>query len=113
QVEGASAEPAVLRDVCMHIAARTPVAALREHVPQATVDKEMEIARTQAQEQGKGKPANIIDKIAEGKLRTWFAEKVLAEQPFVKDETRTVGELLKAHGLKLVGFVRYKVGELS
>ncbi len=112
-VEGDKADPAVLRDVCMHIAAKQPLAALREHLPKATIDKEMEIARTQAQEQGKGKPANIIEKIAEGKLRTWFAEKVLAEQPFVKDETKTVGDLLKAHGLKLVGFVRYKVGELT
>jgi len=113
QVEGEKADPALLKDVCMHIAAKQPVAALREQVPQSTIDKEMEIARTQATEQGKGKPAEIIQKIAEGKLRTWFAEKVLAEQPFVKDETRTVGDLLRANGLKLVGFVRYKVGELS
>jgi elongation factor Ts len=113
QVEGDKADPAVLRDVCMHITAKQPLAALREQIPQATIDKEMEIARTQAQEQGKGKPANIIEKIAEGKLRTWFGEKVLAEQPFVKDETKTVGDLLKSHGLKLVGFVRFKVGELS
>jgi elongation factor Ts len=113
QVEGGKAEAAVLRDVCMHITARQPVAALREHVAQATIDKEMAIAREQAAEQGKGKPANIIEKIAEGKLKTWFAEKVLAEQPFVKDETKTVGDLLKGHGLKLVGFVRFKVGELS
>jgi elongation factor Ts len=110
QVEGAKDEPTLLRDVCMHIVARTPVAAVREQVPQETVEKEMEIARAQAADQGKGKPASIIEKIAEGKLRTWFADKVLAEQPFVKDESKTVGDLLKGAGLKLVGFVRYKVG---
>ena len=46
-------------------------------------------------------------------MRTWFAENVLAEQPFVKDDSKTVGDLLKAAGLKLDTFVRYKVGELS
>ena len=77
------------------------------------VAKEREIALAQAAEQGKGKPANIVEKIAEGKLKTWFAENVLAEQPFVKDDTKTVGDLLKAKGLKLVRFVRYRVGEVA
>jgi elongation factor Ts len=113
QVEGAQADPQLLRDVCMHIAAKSPVAALREHIPAATIAKETEIARAQAAEQGKGKPANILDKIAEGKLRTWFAENVLVEQPFVKDDTKTVGALLQGAGLKLVRFVRYKVGEVE
>jgi elongation factor Ts len=110
-VEGKQADPALLRDICMHITARNPVAALREHVAQDTVTKEMEIARAQAAEQGKGKPANIIEKIAEGKLRTWFQENVLAEQPFVKDDSKTIGQLLQTAGLKLIGFIRYKVGE--
>ena len=79
------------------------------------IDKEKEIARAQiaADPKNASKPANIVEKIAEGKLKTWFAENVLVEQPFVKDETKTVGELLKAAGLKLVQFVRYKVGEVS
>jgi elongation factor Ts len=110
QVEGASADPQLLRDVCMHIAAIKPIAATREQVPQHLVNQEMEIARHQAQETGKNKPANIIEKIAEGKLRTWFAEKVLAEQPFVKDPSKTVGQLLAAAGLKPVDFVRLEVG---
>ncbi len=113
QVEGAEADPQLLRDVCMHITARNPVAALREHVPADKVAKEKEIALAQAAEQGKGKPANIVEKIAEGKLKTWFAENILAEQPFVKDDTKTVGDLLKAKGLKLVRFVRYRVGEVA
>jgi elongation factor Ts len=114
QVEGATTPPPqLLRDVAMHITARQPLAALREHVPQERLDKEMEIARAQAAEQGKGKPANIVEKIAEGKLKTWLAEHVLAEQPFVKDDKKTVGDLLRAAGLKLVGFVRYKVGEVA
>ena len=59
------------------------------------------------------KPANIQDMILQGKIKTFLAENVLVEQPFVKDDTRTVGQLLAAAGLKLVTFVRYKVGELS
>ena len=46
-------------------------------------------------------------------MKTWLAENVLLEQPFVKDDTKTVGQLLAASGLKLVKFVRYKVGEIS
>ena len=103
----------VLRDVCMHIAAKNPLAALREHISQDRIDKEMEIARAQALEQGKNKPANIIDKIAEGKLKTWLAENVLNDQPFVKDESKTVGELLKQAGFTLKQFVRLRVGEVA
>jgi elongation factor Ts len=111
QVEGAKSDPQVLRDVCMHITAKNPVAARREDVPADIVAKEREIATAQAA--ATGKPANIAAMIAEGKLKTFFAENVLVEQPFVKDETKTVGELLKANGLKMVGFVRYKVGEVT
>jgi elongation factor Ts len=111
QVEGASADPQLLRDVCMHITAKNPVAARREDIPAETIDKEKDIARAQAA--ATGKPANIVEKIAEGKMKTWLAENVLLDQPFVRDETRTVGDLLKSAGLQLVRYVRYKVGELS
>jgi elongation factor Ts len=111
QVEGTRADAALLRDVSMHITAKNPVAALREHVSQEVIAKETEIAKAQAA--ATGKPANIVEKIAEGKMKTWFGENVLAEQPFVKDDSKTVGELLKASGLKLVKFVRYKVGEVT
>lgn len=111
EVEGPKADPQLLRDVCMHVTAKNPVAARREDVPAQTIDKERDIARSQAA--ATGKPANIVDKIAEGKLKTWFAENVLLEQPFVKDDSKTVGDLLKSAQLKLVRFVRLKVGELS
>ena len=111
QVEGEKADPQLLRDICMHVTAKNPVSARREDVPPELVAKELEIAKAQAA--GTGKPANIVDKIAEGKMKTWFAENVLVEQPFVKDETKTVGDLLKAAGLKMSRFIRYKVGELS
>jgi elongation factor Ts len=113
QVEGEKADPALLRDVCMHIAAKNPVAALRDDIPKEKIEKEMAIARAQAQEAGKNKPANIIEKIAEGKLNTWLKENVLADQPFVKDESKTIADLLRGAELKLVRFVRLRVGEVA
>ncbi len=112
-VEGPEAPAQVLRDVCMHITATKPIAARREEVPAEVVEKEKEIARAQIANDPKnaGKPANILDKIAEGKLKTFFAENVLIDQPFVKDPSKTVGQLLQSAGLTVVRFVRYKVGE--
>jgi elongation factor Ts len=111
QVEGAKAEEQLLREVCMHITAKNPVAARREDVAPALIEKEKDIAKSQAA--ATGKPANIVEKIAEGKMKTWFAENVLVEQPFVKDDSKSVGDLLKTAGLKVVRFVRYRVGDLS
>jgi elongation factor Ts len=113
QVEGAKADAQLLRDVCMHITARNPLAALRSEVSADTIAKEKEIALSQinADPKNRSKPANILEKIAEGKMNTWFAENVLEDQPFVKDDSRTVGALLKSAGLKLVKFVRYRVGD--
>ena len=87
------------------------MAARREDVPADIVAREMEIATAQAT--AMGKPANIAEKIAEGKMKTWFADNVLLEQPFVKDDSKTVGDLLKAAKVNFVRFIRYKVGELS
>src|SRR5437879_3589108 len=100
QVEGTSADPELLRGICMHITAKNPVAARREDVPASVLEKEKEIARTQAA--ATGKPANIVEKIAEGKLKTWLSENVLLDQPFVKDDSKTVGQLLQGAGLKFV-----------
>jgi elongation factor Ts len=111
QVEGTAADPQMLRDVSMHVTARNPVAALREHVDPAVLEKERQLARDQAA--ATGKAAQIVEKIAEGKLKTFYAENVLAEQPFVKDDSKTVGELLESAGLKLVRFVRFRVGDVG
>jgi elongation factor Ts len=112
QANGTGANPGLLRDVCMHIAAvqPTPVAARREEVDPALVAKEKEIAKAKAE--ATGKPPQIAEKIAEGQMKTWYAENVLAEQPFVKDQAKTVGQVLKEAGLEVTKFVRYKVGEI-
>ncbi len=114
-VEGTQSNAQMLRDVCMHITATRPAYGRREDVPADIVTREMELAKAQiaADPKNATKPPNIIEKIAEGKLKTWFAENVLTEQLFVKDDSKTVGALLQSGGLKLVSFVRYKVGELS
>jgi elongation factor Ts len=115
QVEGDKVDAQVLREVCMHITATRPTYARREDVPPDVVTREMEIARGQIASDPKNasKPANILEKIAEGKLKTFYAENVLVEQPFVRDESKTVGQVLQSAGVKLVAFVRYKIGELS
>lgn len=111
QVKGAKADPQLLRDISMHITAKNPIAGTRQDVPAEVVTREKDIAKAQAA--ATGKPENILDKIAEGKLKTFFAENVLLEQPFVKDDSKSVGDLLKSAGLELGRFVRIKIGEVS
>lgn len=102
------ADDALLNDVCMHIAAMSPQGVAREDVPADLVAKEREIAAELVRQSGK--PENMIDKIVSGKMNRWFAERVLIEQPFVKDDKRTVGDVLKAAGTRIVGFTRLQVG---
>src|SRR5438105_3577748 len=110
------ADRELLRDVCMHITAvvPTPAATRREDVPADVVAKEKEIikAQTAADPKSAGKPANLMDKIAEGKINAWYKDNVLVEQPFVKDDSKTVGQVLKSAGLEAVRFARFKVGEV-
>ena len=96
------------RDVAMQAAAMNPVAATRADVPQETQDKEFEIGREQAR--AEGKPEAILDKIAEGRLRKFFEENVLVEQPFVKDSSMTVSKMLDGLGAELKRFVRFGLG---
>jgi elongation factor Ts len=114
-VEGATADAQLLRDVSMHVAAKAPLVALAEHLPKERIEKETEIAneQTKADPKNASKPANIIDKIVEGKVKAWVSENVLNDQPFVKDESKTIGQLLSGAGLKLTRFVRLRVGEVA
>ena len=96
------------RDVAMQAAAMNPVAATRADVPQDVQDKEREIGREQAR--AEGKPDQILDKIAEGKLTRYFKDNVLVEQPFVKDSSMTVQQMLDKSGAGLTRFVRFALG---
>jgi len=106
----------LVKDIALHIASpAAPEWLAREDVPAQVVDQEEHIARVQAKESGK--PDNVIDKIVEGKLRAFYGGSVLLEQPFVKDDSKTIQQLLDEVGVK-VGekvavrrFVRYKLGE--
>ena len=83
----------VTKDIAMQIAAMNPVAIDKENVSQEVIDKEMEIGRDQAKQEGK--PENILDKIAEGKLNKFFKENTLLNQPFVKDNKKTIKQYLQ------------------
>lgn len=96
------------RDVAMQVAALNPIATRSEEVPADIKEKEMEIAREAARNEGK--PDNIIDRIAEGKLKRYFKDNVLIEQPFVKDSSLSVKEMLKQADVDVKGFLRFALG---
>ncbi len=97
------------RDVAMHIAAINPQYATPAEVPASVIEKEREILVAQAVDSGK--PADIVAKMIDGRIRKFLAEISLSEQPFVKDPDVTIGKLLKQAGAELTGFVRFEVGE--
>jgi elongation factor Ts len=113
QVKGETADPVLLRDICTHIAALNPQFAVASDLPADVVEREKALAKKQAEETAAGKPGAVVEKIAEGKYKTWLAENVLVDQPIanqMKYPKKTVGELLKGAKLEVVKFVRYKVG---
>ena len=101
--------PEVAKDVSMHVAAINPVVARPEDMPQAQLDSEKAIIL--AQPDMAGKPAEIAEKMVQGRLKKYLAENSLTEQPFVKDPNQTVAEYAKAAGGEVVGFTRFEVGE--
>ncbi|MCI0360633.1 MAG: translation elongation factor Ts [Planctomycetaceae bacterium] len=107
QVEGGSDEAA--KDVSMHIAAMRPLAVNKEEVDPKVVDKERAILREQAL--AEGKPANIVDKMVEGRLKNFYAERVLLEQPFVKENSISVGKYAESKGMKVKKFVHWELGK--
>jgi len=103
------------RDLAMQVAAADPKYVRREEVDPAHLAKEAEIARDRARNEGK--PEKILDKIVEGRLSKFYEEVCLIEQPFIKENTLTVAELIKQKGtaagaaVDVARFVRFKVGE--
>ena len=114
QVKGdGKADPELLRDICAHVAALRPAYTNESELPADVVTREKALAREQTAAQAAGKPANIVEKIAEGKYKTWMSENVLIEQPMAnqgKYAKKTVGQMLQAAKLEVVKVVRYKVG---
>ena len=112
EFDGDVNDPEVARDVAMQVAAMNPLAVNREGVDASVIDKELEIAREQLINEGK--PAEIAEKAAKGKLWRFYEERVLLEQKFVKDNGISVQEYLKQSGTPLVlSFHRIQLGENS
>ncbi|MGB7933814.1 MAG: translation elongation factor Ts, partial [Gammaproteobacteria bacterium] len=107
ELQGGNAELA--RDIAMHIAASKPQCVIEADVPPEVIEKEREIFSAQAETSGK--PANIIEKMVDGRIRKFLAEITLVGQPFVKDPDQTVGQLLKSAGAGVIGFARMELGE--
>ncbi len=100
------------RDICLQIAATAPTCVRREDVPEADLAKEREIAMAQLE----GKPAAAVQKIVEGKLEKYYSQVCLLEQPYVKDNTKTIKDILKekvgklGENMQIRRFVRYQLG---
>jgi elongation factor Ts len=101
-------DEALARDLAMHVAAVNPAYIDSSEVPAAVLDKEREILTDQTK--GEKKPAEIIAKMVEGRLRKYLAEITLLGQPFVKDPETTVEKLVKKAGARVVKFARFEVG---
>lgn len=107
------------KDLAMHVAAAdpSPVSVDRQGVPQELVEKERELFRRQAEQEGK--PAKVIEKIVEGRIKKYYSEVCLLEQSFVKDPDKTVKQLLEEVATRLespvgvTSFVRFKLGEVA
>lgn len=104
-----------IKNIAMQIAATDPISVTRESVPKDIIEREMDIYRAQAE--GSGKPANIITKIAEGKLEKFFAESVLLEQAFVRNPEITIKDYLTetiaklGENITIRRFARFRIGD--
>jgi elongation factor Ts len=107
EVTGGPEEAA--RDICMHIAAMRPQALSVDQLPADAIEREREILTDAARKEGK--PENIIEKMVEGRLRNFYAESVLLEQPFVKGDKETVQQYAKNNGFEVKQFVHWVLGE--
>ncbi len=111
-LRGASQEEALARDIAMHVAAEAPDYLRPDEVPADVKAREEDVARAQIT----GKPANIIDKIIEGKIKAFYDQVCLLDQKYVKDTTISIAQLLEKEGTRLGksldihGFIRWKVG---
>lgn len=103
------------RDIAMQIAASNPKVVTREHMPAEVIEKEMEIYRSQAANENK--PANVADRIAQGKLEKFYQDNVLLEQSFIKDPNRTISQVIAeviaklGENITVRRFVRFQLGE--
>ncbi len=108
-VELAKGDSTLAKDVCMQIAAAKPEYLKREDVPADAVNKEMEILKAQAMNEGK--PAEIAEKMVQGRIGKFYSEICLLDQEFVKDPNVKVGAMVSSKGGEIVRFARFEKGE--
>ena len=108
-VELKGGTPALAKDIAMHVAASRPLCVKPEQVSAEVLEKEREIIRAQSADSGK--PAPIIEKMVEGRIKKFLAEVTLLGQPFVKDPDQSVEKLVKSAGAEVLRFTRFEVGE--
>lgn len=108
-VEVDGGNEAAAREIAMHVAAMNPAVARKEELDAAEVDRERAILREAALKEGK--PVNIVDKMVEGRLKQFYAERVLVEQPFVKDDSKTVGKMAQEAKMTVKNFTHWKRGK--
>jgi elongation factor Ts len=107
----------MVHDIAMHIAAADPKFLRKEDVPADLLEKEREIARERARNEGK--PEKILDRIVEGRISKFYEEVCLIEQPFVKEATLTIDQMVKTkiaklgENISIARFVRFKVGDVA
>lgn len=103
------------KDIAMQIAAANPIYVRREEVPEADLEREREVLRAQALNEGK--PANIVEKMIVGRLEKYYKEVCLMEQPFIKDTDKTIGQIITENvarigeNISIRRFTRYQLGE--
>ena len=106
---------ALVKGIAMHVAAMGPVAVKREDIPADLVEHERRIYTEQVK--AEGKPANIVEKIVEGKLNKWYSEVALLDQPYVKDDKKTVGALVQeaiakmGENIQVRRFSKFRLGQ--
>ena len=105
----AKGETELAKDICMQIAAARPEYLSRNDVPESAVQKEMEILKAQAMNEGK--PAEIAEKMVQGRIGKFYGEICLLEQEFVKDPSMKVEQLVKSKGAEVTAFARFENGE--
>jgi len=102
-------------EIAMQIAAMNPAYVSKEDVPQEVIEKEKEILKEQALSEGK--PEHIVEKIVEGRLNKFYSERCLLEQPWIKDDSKTIGDLIKEYitklgeNIRVKRFCRFEVGK--
>ncbi len=100
-----------VRDIAMHVAAMNPSVLSKDDLDPAVVEKERSILKAAALNEDSSKPENIIDKMVEGRLRSFYAQEALLEQPFVKEPKQTVGQYAKESGVTVKGFTHWVIGD--